>query len=482
VKSEFPLPLNLVRYQAKPLHRQLYEQLRAAMLEGKLPPGARLPSSRSLAQDLGVSRNIIVTAYEELLIEGYLVSRRGSGTVVNSELPLCSNRERQVLSKFPRWLVEDTPLPLEEELHQPEQTGLLHFRLGATTTAFWPQRAWQSIWRQVSRRALPGDYGDSCGESELRSAIASYVGRSRGVACRAEDVVITAGTVHALDLIARATLRADDMVAMEEPGYPLARAVFQSKQVRLMPVPVDADGLCVEMLSCVNPPSLVYVTPSHQYPLGTRLSVARRLALLEWARESESLVVEDDYDSEFRFGAQPLPALASLDDLSRVVYIGSFSKVLTPALRAGYLIAPPLLRERIARLKWLNDAHLSWPLQQAIALFLQEKHLERYIQRLRQHYAEKRALLMQELEPVADLVRMRGLDAGLHVCLELGELDETDVIARCLQQGVVLHALSHYYLERPGKAGLLLGYGGLNGEDVQQGARKLVRVLRGMPS
>ena len=478
---ELALPLTLVRDGQKPLYRQLYEQLRAAILGGELPPGVRLPSSRALAEAFGISRNSVVTVYEELLIEGYLVSQHGSGTSVNRELPSLPRRAKVVERKIPRWLTQEEPVVSEEELPRSVLADQIDFRLGATSTVLWPKLAWQSIWREVGRQQLPGDYGDPCGENALREAIASYVGRARGVRCQAEDVIIVAGTGQALDLIARATLGGHERVAMEEPGYPLARAVFQSRQVRVVPIPVDRDGLCVEMLPCeTNVPTLVYVTPSHQYPLGTRLSIARRLALLEWAREHESLVIEDDYDSEFRFGAQPLPALASLDDLSRVVYIGSFSKVLTPALRAGYLIAPALLRERITRLKLLSDIHLSWPLQQALALFLQTRKLERHIQRLRHHYAEKRATLLQALAPVANLVEIQGLDAGLHACLELRKDDvhEAEIVARSYQQGVVVHALSHYYLGSPDKKGLLLGYGGLDKTQIMEGARKLAVALQ----
>lgn len=479
--TELTLPLTLVRNGQKPLYRQLYEQLRAAILNGSLAPGIRLPSSRALADELGISRNSVVAVYEELLSEGYLVSQHGSGTSVSRELPPLPRREKAVERQIPRWLMREEPVLSEEEFPRPVLSGQIDFRLGVTSTALWPQRAWQAIWREVSRQQLPGDYGDPCGDSTLREAIASYVGRARGVACQAEDVIITAGTVQALDLIARATLGEHDGVAMEEPGYPLARAVFQNRKVQVVPIPVDTDGLRVETLPCgTNAPTLVYVTPSHQYPLGTRLSIARRLALLEWAREHESLVIEDDYDSEFRFGAQPLPALAGLDDLSRVAYIGSFSKVLTPTLRAGYLIAPALLRERITRLKLLSDIHLSWPLQQALALFLQTRQLERYIQRLRHHYAEKRVTLLQALTPVADLVQIQGLDGGLHACLELrrDDVHEAEIVARSYQRGVVVHALSHYYLGLPDKKGLLLGYGGLDKTQVMEGARKLAEVVR----
>lgn len=477
---ELTLPVTLVRDGQKPLYRQLDEQLRAAILNGSLVPGVRLPSSRVLAEELGISRNSVVAVYEELVSEGYLVSQHGSGTSVSRELPILPRREKAVEGKIPRWLTQEEPVLSEEEFPRPALAGKIDFRLGVTSTSLWPQQAWQAIWREVCRQPLPGDYGDPCGDRELRAAIASYVGRARGVACQAEDVIITAGTVQALDLIARATLGTHDSVAMEEPGYPLARAVFQYRKVQVIPIAVDTDGLRVEMLPRgANAPTLVYVTPSHQYPLGTRLSLARRLALLEWAREHESLMIEDDYDSEFRFGAQPLPALAGLGNLSRVVYVGSFSKVLTPALRVGYLIAPALLRERIIRLKLLSDIHLSWPLQQVLALFLQTRQLERYIQRLRYHYAEKRATLLQALAPVANQVQIQGLDAGLHACLELrGDVHEEEIVAQSYQRGVLVHALSHYYLGTPGKKGLLLGYGGLDKTQIIEGARKLAEVIQ----
>jgi GntR family transcriptional regulator / MocR family aminotransferase len=474
------LPLTLARTREKPLHRQLYEQLREAILRGTLAPGTRLPSSRTLAGELGISRNIAITAYEELLIEGYLIGRQGSGTYVSSDLPPLSRPKRAEVQERPRWLTQAMPALNESETPRSHRPGVIDFRLGTTTTAHWPERVWRAIWREVSRRPLPGDQGEVGGEQALRAAIAAYVGRSRGVACRAEDVIVTSGTAQALDLIARATLSAGCVAGIEEPGYPQARAIFQARQAELLPIPVDTDGLRVEDLPRgPGAPVVVYVTPSHQYPLGTRLSIARRLALLEWARENESLVIEDDYDSEFRFGAQPLPALAGLDNLSKVAYIGTFSKVLTPALRVGYLVAPTPLREHVTRLKLLSDAHLSWPLQQALALFLQEGHLERYIQRVRHHYAEKRAILLAALQPLTGLIKIEGLEAGLHTCLELrADLYEDAIIARAARRGVLVHPLSRHYLGSPTRSALLLGYGGLENEQVREGAARLVAAIQ----
>jgi len=247
-----------------------------------------------------------------------------------------------------------------------------------------------------------------------------------------------------------------------------------------VPVPVDEDGLRVEALP-VGPeaPPLVYVTPSHQYPIGVRMSIGRRLALLEWATAHDALVVEDDYDGEFRFGAPPLPALAGLDLTGRVAYVGTFSKVLVPGLRVGYLLAPGPLRERVLGIKRLTDHHTPWAEQRALAAFCEQGDLERHIRRMRRYYAENRAVLAATLAPIADLGRLRGLEAGLHAFLELREgIDPERVVARCRERGVLVTTLADYYAGQPDRRGLLLGYGGFDPQDVRNGARVVAEVVR----
>jgi GntR family transcriptional regulator/MocR family aminotransferase len=245
-------------------------------------------------------------------------------------------------------------------------------------------------------------------------------------------------------------------------------------------VPVDEDGLHVERLPQGEAaPLLVYTTPSHQYPLGTRLSVARRMALLTWAQTTESLIVEDDYDSEFRFDASPLPALASLESAGCVAYVGTFSKVLSPALRVGYLVAPPLLQQRIKQLKSLTDEYASWPLQQMLAAFLSEGHLDRHIRRMRQQYAQKRQALAHTLAPIAPLAQLRGLEAGLHVYLELrADLNARLVVELARQRGVGVTSLDAYYVGTPDRSGVLLGYGSLDLPDIIRGATILADVIQ----
>jgi GntR family transcriptional regulator/MocR family aminotransferase len=247
-----------------------------------------------------------------------------------------------------------------------------------------------------------------------------------------------------------------------------------------LPIPVDEDGMQVERLPQGRAaPPLVYTTPSHQYPLGTRLAVSRRLALLAWAQANDSLIVEDDYDSEFRFDASPLPALASLDDAGHVTYIGTFSKVLTPALRMGYLVAPPLLRERIGALTYLTNEQVSWPPQQMLATFISRGHLDRHIRRMRQQYAQKRQILVQTLAPIAPLARLRGLEAGLHAYLELSALISAPLVTqRARERQVIVTPLDAFYVSAPDRSGLLLGYGGLEIADIIQGATVLAEIIQ----
>lgn len=475
IAPDLGFPFVLERDARFALHRQVREQLRQAILDGRLAPGTRLPSTRGLAQTLGVSRTVTSSAYDELFAEGYLEGHRGSGTYVCGDLPPLPQPKRPVPHAPPRWLREALPVALDE-FSAPQTVA---FHLGMPSTSALPSRIWSGAWKTVSNRLPPNSYSALKEAPGLREALAPYLGRSRGLACTPEDILITAGASHALDLIARASLSVGDAVGFEEPGYPTARHTLQARGGRIVPIPLDDDGMQVERLpDGAAAPLLVYSTPSHQYPLATRLSVARRIALLTWAQANDSLIVEDDYDSEFRFDTSPLPALASLDSTGHVAYIGTFSKVLTPVLRVGYLVAPLLLRQRIEQLQYLTDEYVSWPLQQMLADFISRGHLDRHIRRMRQQYAQKRQTLAHVLAPIAHLAQLRGLEAGLHAYLELrSDLNAALVAQLARQHGVFVTTLDAYYLGSPDRSGLVLGYGGLDISDIIWGATKLREVI-----
>jgi GntR family transcriptional regulator / MocR family aminotransferase len=475
VAPDLGFPLVLDSTARTPLHQQLREQFRKAILDGRLAPGTRLPSTRALAQTLGVSRTVTSSAYDDLFAEGYLEGRQGSGTYIGSDLPPLPPLRRPMQDASPRWLGK-AHLEAHGESRAPQAIA---FRLGIPDISSLPPRAWRETWRSVTSRLPPNSFSAPNGWPALREALVPYLGRSRGLACMPEDILITAGATHAIDLIARASISDGVAVGFENPGYPAARHILLTRGARIVPVPVDDDGMHVERLSDgPSAPLLVYTTPSHQYPLATRLSVARRLALLTWAETNDSLIVEDDYDSEFRFDTSPLPALASLDSADRVAYIGTFSKVLTPTLRVGYLVAPPLLRQRIEQLQSLTDEYVSWPLQQMLTDFIAQGRLDRHIRRMRQQYAQKRHALAQTLAPIARLAQLRGLEAGLHAYLELHSgLSDLLVAQRARERGVLVSTLGPYYVDFPDRSGLLLGYGSLELPDIIRGATILREVI-----
>lgn len=481
--SDLDLPLRLDRDAGESLQWQLIAQLRAAIFTGQLGAGARLPATRALAAALNVSRNVVVAAYDELFAEGYITGRHGSGTYVEVALPALPRAVVATPAGTRRWLRGSGPVHSPALPNEGDAPGLIAFRPGVPALDLLPPDVWRRTWRVVAAIAPPNRYAASEGDRELREALARWVGRTRGVACGPDDLVITTGAAQGLDLLAHATIAPGDAVAFEEPGYYAGRNILLAHGARIVPIPVDADGLrVVELPTGTAAPPLVCVTPSHQYPLGGRLPVARRLALLEWARVHDSLIVEDDYDSEFRFDAPPLPALLSLDRDGHVAYIGTFAKSLTPTLRIGYVVAPPPLRARLVALKDILDRHTSWPVQRAILALLTEGHLERHIRRARRHYAESRTILRNCLHPVTAgtgaPARLLGLDAGLHACLELAPpLAARRVASLARERGIGVGTLGAYYHGPPTRQGLVLGYGGLTHMELVRGGHILAETI-----
>ncbi|QBD77009.1 PLP-dependent aminotransferase family protein [Ktedonosporobacter rubrisoli] len=457
------------------LEQQLVLSLREAIVSGRLRPGMRLPSSRRLAAELQVNRNTVIKALEQLISEDYVIGKIGSGTFVNKGIKLPFHGTAS--PSYPenaRWLHA-----IPEPLVTPPQSPLREFRVCQPSTAAFPQALWRKAWGSALRQPLPDDYSVVAGEPELRVAIAEYLGRTRGLFRPWEDVLVSCGALQAIHLIAQATLLSGATVAFEEPGYLLARQAFESHGARIMPIPVDTDGMRVDMLpEGPSGPLLVYVTPSHQFPLGVRLSLSRRLALLEWATRNDALIVEDDYDSEFRYDAPPLPSLASLDKAGRVVYVGTFSKVISPCLRVGYVLAPPPLRDRLERLKCLSDYHTSVPLQLALAAFMKEGFFEQHISRMRRLYAEKRFVLAQALASLKPDASFLGLEAGLHMCITFGgDVDAHQLVQKSLKHGILVTPLSQYYLGSSALQGLVLGYGGLEVHEIEQTGRQLASII-----
>jgi GntR family transcriptional regulator/MocR family aminotransferase len=429
----------------------VYRALRAAIVDGRLPAGHRLPPTRALAADLGVSRGSVATAYERLGAEGYLVARVGSGTYV-AQVPAAPGPRRAPADPLrPRapW----KPRPTSGDKPPPRYD----FRTGIPDATLFPFDTWRRLVAAEMRLGAnsPATYASPAGHPALRAAIARYLGVSRSLRAGPDDVVITNGTQHALDLIARVLLRPGDVVAVEDPGYPPARMLFESLGCRVACVPVDEQGLVVTALpgNC----RVVYTTPSHQFPLGRPMSLARRRELLDWARGRAAAVVEDDYDSEFRFEARPLEPLHSLDTAGRVIYAGTFSKSMLPSVRTGFVLVPPGLRDAMTAARQLGDGYGSPPVQAALARFIDDGLLARHVRRAGREYARRHALITAALE------RMPGLDvlpsaAGLHVTALLRDGTPAPVVAACASAGVAVEDLAEYSYATS-QAGFVFGFG-----------------------
>jgi len=452
---------------ALPLHRQLYEALRRAMLDGKLGAGERLPSSRDLAQDLGLSRNTVVAAINQLSVEGYLASRVGSGTYVNEHVP------RQGLARNARGAPGPSPQQQAPRLsarghalaHQFSAQALevQPFTPGIADFSAFPLTLWQRLQNKHWRMTYPDmlDY-TSGGYAPLRRAIADYLRVFRSVQLEAEQVIVTSGTQQSLELCARLLADHGDTVWVEDPAYWGAMKAFSATGLAVHPVATDDEG--IGPLLQGPPPRLIYVTPSHQYPTGAVMSLARRHQLLASAREHGAWVLEDDYDSEYRYSGPPLSSLEGLDLDGRVLYMGTFSKVLYPGLKLGYLVVPKGLVEVVRQAHYDLNRPGQMPTQAALAEFIEMGHFASALRRARQTYAERRQALLDALQPVLGegpgSARITGAEQGLHLCLRLPPTVDDQAIALALaRQGLTVRPLSAYCLQRRDLRGLVIGYG-----------------------
>lgn len=452
---------------------QLYRELRAAILDGRLRRGERVPPTRELARRLDVARNTVSVAYEWLTAEGLLAGRTRAGTFVQGEVPVRGGRPRapSVVRLRARAIWSTLPEP-----DAPEAPPVHDFRVGIPDAGLFPFEVWRRLLaRQVRAATLAPGCAEAAGHPGLREAVARHVGVARGVRAEARDVLITHGAQQALDLIGRVLLEPGDCVAVEEPGYPPARLLFQSLGARVVSVPVDAEGLDVGALP--DAARVVHVTPSHQFPLGMPMSPARRTALLAWAKRRDAVVIEDDYDSEFRFGGRPLETLHGLDRSGRVIYVGSFSKVMLPALRLGFLVAPPSLQRELRLAKHVSDGHSQWPAQAALARFIDEGLLARHIRKMRREYEARHERVAEGLaRHLGDWLQPLPSMAGLHLSATFargGVKREREVLHRARAAGIGLEGLSHYYADTPARPGLVLGYGAAQTARIDEGLRRL---------
>ena len=487
-KKSSTLSLNLRGPKPRmPLYRWLYEELRSAILTGHLRPGARLPATRDLAAQYGISRPTIVAAFEQMRFEGYVEGKVGSGTYVSATLPdelLQAPRTKSTvqfrkhaiqLSAYARRL---GPL-LRRESGPARAFRASQPALDAFPMTLWAQVATRRL-RRVSARLLAG--GEALGYRPLREAVAEYLNTSRGVKCTADQVLIISGVQQALDRAAHLLLNPGDPVWMEEPGYPGAAVVFRAVGAKICAVPVDAEGLNLDVGRRRWPhqhPRLLYVTPAHQFPLGMTMSLRRRLSLLEWARRSRTIIFEDDYDSEYRYSGRPIPALQGLDRAAVVIFAGSFTDVLFPALRLAYLVVPSDMVDIFAAAESVSTHHPPLIDQAILCDFIREGHFARHVRRMRELYAERLSVLIESAqERLGGLLEIPPVEAGLRTVgwLQGGRSAEHAAQAAA-KHDVEVVPLSRYAWGRARRDGLVLGFAAVDGREIRRGVEQLARAL-----
>jgi GntR family transcriptional regulator/MocR family aminotransferase len=473
----------LDRRSLAPLHRQVYDQWRQGILLGRFRRAERVPSTRELATALSVSRSTVTQAYDQLIAEGYLESSQGSGTFVCRQLPDELLRPDQthvaITDETPPMRLSRYGAGLNDDFSYPPAPppGFIRFTQWRPDLAHFPLSVWRKLLMRRLRSATPDlfDYAEhSGGLLELRNEIAAYVARSRAVRCTPEQVVIVNGSAQGIDLCARLLLEPGDEVAIENPGYHGAHRILAGYGARLRPAGIDENGIVIRDLG--KKARMVYVTPSHQFPTGVAMSLARRLELIEWSRRHQAVVIEDDYDSEYRYSGPPLPALQGLATGVAVIYIGTFSKVMFPSLRIGYVIAPQSLIARLRRAKWLADRHTSVPDQAALADFIAEGHLERHIRRMRRLYGRRRDVLVESLERCfGNRAQIRGEAAGMHL---LVRFQDERIAEKAEAVKVQLVSSASYYLTEAPRGEFVLGFSSIGERSIREGIRRLAETIR----
>jgi GntR family transcriptional regulator/MocR family aminotransferase len=480
-------PLITVNRKAPaPLYQQIYDAYRRGIVRGNMRVGELVPSSRELACELRVSRFPVLNAYAQLLAEGYFESRIGAGTFIAASLPgrtsVADGKAKMDAASGARPIAaRASALPRYERPSWAESLG--PFQVGQPALKDFPIETWSKLVARYSRtmRVRGLQYGDPMGLQELRQTIASYLRTARAVRCEAEQIMIVSGSQQGLDLSARVLLDPGTPVWVEEPGYWLVHQVVKAGGCRAIAVPVDAEGLNVAAgTKLCRKARAAFVAPSHQYPLGVTMSATRRFELLEWAQKAGSWIVEDDYDSEFRYDSMPIASLQGLDTNSRVIYIGTFSKVLFPSLRVGYLVIPPDLVERFSAVRQATDLCPSHGNQAVLAEFIREGHFSRHIRKMRQVYSERRRVLVEEVErELGDCCKILGGEAGMHLTVSIDErLRDTEIAAKAAHRKLWLSALSLSYVGSTPRQGFVLGFGNTSAAEIPGAVRLLKKLLR----
>jgi GntR family transcriptional regulator/MocR family aminotransferase len=487
--SDFPLQLELDGDDQSPLHRQLYGALRDAILEGRLAAAARLPASRTLAAELGLSRTTVLSAFEQLIAEGFLESRRGSGTFVTEDLPqefpktsgrtgpAQQRRQGPVVSRRGRSLAS---------VNRPAARSVRPFAPGMPAIDAFPFGLWSrllaSSWRSPEA-SLPA-LGQSGGYAPLRRAIADYLRSARNLRCGPDQVVVVGGAQSAIHLVGQVLLDPGDRVLIEEPGYAGIRGALMATGAEVLPTPVDEQGMMIADAADNDPRlRMACIAPSYQHPLGVVMSLSRRLDLLDWARRANAWILEDDYFSEYRYRGRPLAALQGLDEDGRVVYVGSFSKVLFPTLRLGYLVVPEAAVDAFLGARRVLDDHTSLLAQPALARFIAEGHFTAHIRRMRKLYASRQQALLEAAQTHrGGLLTLSADDTGMQLMAGLtpelaARMSDAEAAEKAAAHGVTVLPLSQFYAGKPSRQGLMMGYAGFAPEAMEQAAKRLRKAL-----
>src|SRR5215471_15212891 len=487
VASGFSPVITLDRRNGKPLHKQVYEAFCAAIVRRNLRAGQKVPSSRSLAAELKISRIPVLTAYSQLHAEGYFETRSGSGTFVSSSLPdqWISMERRHAPSpqvRSPRRLLSKRSalIPLFKPVPWLNKWGA--FIVGQLAFEHFPFQVWSSLVNRHVRNVRVNSlhYGDPMGSESFRAAIAGYLRTARAVNCDASQIMIVSGSQQALDLSARVLFDPGDRVWIEEPGYSLAQRVFAMAGCHLVPVPIDTEGLDVAAgIRKSRKARAAFVTPSHQFPLGATMSASRRLQLLDWAHHSNAWIIEDDYDNEYRYESMPIASMQGLDSHSRVIYIGTFSKTLFPSLRLGYIVIPHDLVNRFLAVRQTMDVSPPHLYQNVLEDFIEEGHFARHVRRTRLVYSERRNVLVDAIrEELGASVEVLGAEAGMHLVATLAKgLHDRAIAEQAALQDVWLWPLSGCYLEKALRQGFILGFGSTSPREIPKAVTRLRTVI-----